>query len=440
VTLPARGSGTLGRMSRARITSLVALALLAGATGTLAAPPVGAQVGCLQRILVLSAYPAEADAVLARTTLDAEPVFAAGDRTLYMGVISGVPVLAGMTGIGLVNAADTAAHAVAAATCGAAGFSLRAVLFAGVAGGAGRTRIADVAIPATWTLDDGVTTRPVDTALLAVGAAVAPIVGPTLERVNSAGDPACACIDPATVPIVDLGYQPDVDVGGAGMSSDGNGGEAMACIPGGGDTFGCQPCTAPNRAPADPAAVPEALFGLLRGGTSPASTNVYDAVDQETAAVQVVADGAGLPFLGIRGMSDGPGDPLMLPGFPFQFFVYKQLAADNAARVLEAVLGALPPATPTEPSAAAASTTAVPPPAAAATGSTESSTLPDTGPAPIAVPPIVAAAALLLALAGRNLARSRVDRVGSSRPPAPIGHVPGDGQPQVAALRAYVLE
>lgn len=64
----------------------------------------------------------------------------------------------------------------------------------------------------------------------------------------------------------------------------------------------------------------------------------FDAVDQETAAAQAVADAHGVPFLGIRGMSDGPGDPLHLPGFPVQFFVYKQIAANNAARVAEAFL------------------------------------------------------------------------------------------------------
>ena len=63
-----------------------------------------------------------------------------------------------------------------------------------------------------------------------------------------------------------------------------------------------------------------------------------DAVDQETAAAQQVADAHGIPFLGIRGMSDGPGDPLNLPGYPFTFFVYKQIAADNAAIVTEAFL------------------------------------------------------------------------------------------------------
>ncbi|VBA40373.1 hypothetical protein [Mycobacterium attenuatum] len=37
-------------------------------------------------------------------------------------------------------------------------------------------------------------------------------------------------------------------------------------------------------------------------------------------------------------MSDGPGDPLNLPGFPFQFFLNKQIAAENAALVAQAFL------------------------------------------------------------------------------------------------------
>jgi nucleoside phosphorylase len=66
--------------------------------------------------------------------------------------------------------------------------------------------------------------------------------------------------------------------------------------------------------------------------------SAVDAVDQETAAAQRVADAYGVPFLGIRGMSDGPGNPLNLPGYPVTFFVYKQIAADNAAIVAEAFL------------------------------------------------------------------------------------------------------
>ena len=46
----------------------------------------------------------------------------------------------------------------------------------------------------------------------------------------------------------------------------------------------------------------------------------------------------GVPFLGIRAASDGNGDPLHLPGFPAQFFVYRQLAGNNAAAVAVAFL------------------------------------------------------------------------------------------------------
>ncbi|OBF12286.1 hypothetical protein A5730_04950 [Mycobacterium sp. ACS4054] len=68
------------------------------------------------------------------------------------------------------------------------------------------------------------------------------------------------------------------------------------------------------------------------------SDPAYAATDMETAAAQTVADAHGVPFLGIRGITDGPGDPLHLPGFPFQFFCYKRIAADNAARVTAAFL------------------------------------------------------------------------------------------------------
>ena len=41
-----------------------------------------------------------------------------------------------------------------------------------------------------------------------------------------------------------------------------------------------------------------------------------------------------VPFIGFRSLSDGLGDPLNLPGFPAQFFVYRQYAAENAAAVV----------------------------------------------------------------------------------------------------------
>jgi hypothetical protein len=147
------------------------------------------------------------------------------------------------------------------------------------------------------------------------------------------------------LPLVNLNREPDLHVGGDGSSDDNNSGVAFPSIPFGGDIFGPQPCTAPDRSILAfgnffQAIGPFLAFGLfsnLTGLLNPVVPPV-DAVDQETAAAQQVADAHGIPFLGIRGMSDGPGDPLHLPGYPFTFFVYRQVAAENAAIVTEAFM------------------------------------------------------------------------------------------------------
>ncbi|MEY2567153.1 MAG: hypothetical protein QOE35_1682 [Actinomycetota bacterium] len=293
---------------------------------------------CVTRTLVLSAYPSEADAVLSHMTLDPEPVRVVQDHHFYVGSISGKPVVSTMTGIGLTNATNTTEKALSGLTCASAGMSIGAVLFSGVAGGADRTQIGDVAVPAQWTRDDGGTWHGVDPSMLA---AATDLHAP-LSRVNTAGDPACACVDPHLVPLIDIGREPKIVVGGTGYSSDALNGQASPCIPNAGDVFGCQPCHAPDRGLPDVVGTgPGALAWLLlniQGGYPAGSTKVYDAVDQETAAALAVADAHHVPFLGFRGMSDGPGDPLNLPGFPFQFFFYRQLAADNAAIAVTAYL------------------------------------------------------------------------------------------------------
>src|SRR5438045_9552354 len=68
------------------------------------------------------------------------------------------------------------------------------------------------------------------------------------------------------------------------------------------------------------------------------TTDTSEAQDEETAVVAQAAAQTGVPFLGIRAASDGNGDPLHLPGFPAQFFVYRQLAGNNAAAVATAFL------------------------------------------------------------------------------------------------------
>lgn len=278
---------------------------------------------CEQRILVLSAFPAECDAVLSHTTLDSNPVVVADRRHFYLGTISGKKVIVAMTGIGLVNATNTTETAFARFTRGSS-ISIGAVVFSGVAGGGSRPKIGDVAIPAQWTLDDGTTFHPVDPAMLATAQTLSIALENSLRLHN-------------------LGRQPQLVVGGDGSSSDNNNGTAFPSIPNGGKVFGCQPRSAPNRSFFHTgnffqAAGPWLVRGLIGNLRIAQQNPAFDATDMETAAAQAVADAHGVPFLGIRGISDGRGDPLHLPGFPFSFFYYKRIAADNAARTVAAFL------------------------------------------------------------------------------------------------------
>jgi hypothetical protein len=83
---------------------------------------------------------------------------------------------------------------------------------------------------------------------------------------------------------------------------------------------------------------PAFFTGYFSAAAAPAGH--YVSSDEETAEVAVAAHAAHLPFIGFRGVSDGGGDPLHLPGFPFQFFVYRQLAADNVGAVAAAFIEA----------------------------------------------------------------------------------------------------
>ena len=140
------------------------------------------------RTLVLTAFPAEADAILARTTLDPNPSVVVDGRHFYLGSIGGKKVIVAMTGIGMVNATQTTETALAHFTP-ESGISISAVVFAGVAGGSGRTEIGSVAVPARWTSDDGATWRPVDADMLAAANALSV----DLESIARLGDPLCAC-------------------------------------------------------------------------------------------------------------------------------------------------------------------------------------------------------------------------------------------------------
>src|SRR5437763_2825030 len=288
---------------------------------------------CHQRLLVLSAFPAEIGPALAATKVSKTVVV--DGRAFFLGTLKGNDVVLALTGIGLKNADHTTRMAFDNFGCGRNGFS--GIVFWGVSGG--HTDIGDVTIPAGWTIDDGKTWSPVDARMLAVATRASK--GAALKQTAALGDCAClGLVDPDAVQAISMPHKPQILIGGKGRSSDPFIGNAFPCIPGSGDVFGCQPCKAPRFAASD---IPRFVQGVapflnpnffLNYFKNPPSTPAgYDADDMETAAVARVAAEKHVPFIGFRALSDGLGDPLMLPGFPAQFFVYRQYAAENAAAV-----------------------------------------------------------------------------------------------------------
>ncbi|HEX9712359.1 MAG TPA: hypothetical protein VGB52_07400 [Actinomycetota bacterium] len=305
------------------------LALVAASS---ALAPASASI-CGTRTLVLAAFPGEIDPLLAQTEVSLVDVI--DGRAFYRGMLHGHDVVLTLTGIGLLNAEQATRAALDNYQC-----EFGAVVFSGVSGG--RTAIGDVIVPARWTIDDGAIWVAADPSMLAVAEDVADEVA--LASTVPAGDPLCVGVDPTAVGIVDLGRTPQILIGGDGRSSDPFGGRRFPCFPGGGDVFGCSPCRAQTTAPPDPDGFVTGIVPFLDPGfifgyfENPPTVGDYDAADMETAAVARVAADSGIPFIAFRALSDGSGDPLMLPGFPFQFFVYRQLAAENAAAVALAFL------------------------------------------------------------------------------------------------------
>ena len=321
---------------------VMALALLA--VGVPAASSAHAAGICTPRLLVLSAFPTELDALLPAAHVDR--MVMVQDRAFYLGRLEGNDVVMALTGIGPVNATRTTSLAFGAFRCGPAP-AITGVVFSGVSGG--RTYIGDVTVASRWTLDGGKTWVRTDPAMFAVAKKVAPSVH--LDRTDPEGDPACVGIDPTLLRTIAVDRQPSFVFGGNGGTTDPVGGKRLPCVPGGGDIFGCDPClvSPPDRPAPDPQTFAQAaasfldpsfLAGWLASGGPPAEPASYTANDEESAAVAEVAQANHVPFIAFRALSDGKGDPLMLPGFPFQFFVYKDLAAQNAGKLALAFLRA----------------------------------------------------------------------------------------------------
>jgi nucleoside phosphorylase len=333
-----------------RLGLLLAATLLvpavAAAPGAIARSTATAQRSCVERVLVLASLPAEVDPLLAAAKLGpGQPVTRSG-RHFFVGTLEGHPVIIGMVGIGLVNAQRVAEAAFDGFRCGAAS-EISSVVYSGVAGGAQGARIGDVTVPARWTLDNGKTWMTTDPAMLSTASAVVSGGSLQLEKTAPLGSPGCACSNPDLVKTVTFPYQPRVIIGGSGQSYDTFGGHEFPCVPGGGDIFGCEPCPyvlqsvsdAP-RAATDMAGIIGPQFFLDNLQPASPSEKNYEVSDNETASADQVAVAHGVAFIAFRAISDGSPDPLMLPGYPSQFFAYYQLAADNAAHTALAFLRA----------------------------------------------------------------------------------------------------
>ena len=333
----------------ATIVAVVTLATGAGAAAGASTPSGAPASACTPRLLVLSALPVELDPLLAAASVDQRRTVVLAGRSFYQGTLRGHDVIMALTGIGLVNAQRSAEAAFQHFRCGSRP-TITGVVFSGTSGG---DYIGDVMVPGRWT-GDGKSWVGADPAMLATVGDVVSAGAVPLEQSTPTGDPACACqvspnqTSPNVVTPVRVTHRPQVEVGGDGLSTDPFEGRPFPCTPGGSDVFGCVPCRERNDRAASqtgafvseavPFVNPNFFFGYGAASTPPPGSYVEQ--DMETAAVFEVAARYHVPSIGFRAASDGKGDPLMLPGFPAQFFVYRQLAADNAASTALAFLSA----------------------------------------------------------------------------------------------------
>ncbi len=289
------------RVSRVAI-ALLALAIWAcGSDDDPSSPPA--------RLAILSAFPAEMAPNLEHATITATA--AVNGRTFRVGSLEGVPVVIGITGIGLVNAATTTRALLEQ-------FQVQGVIVSAVAGTT-TLRIGDVAVPDTWVGPDG-TPYPASPQWLDVAS--------QLTATGSVSLQDCASVPSAAPQPVCFTPVPLMVVGGIGHSSDPFGGKPFACQPNGGDLYGCD---LPSPTPAAPAIVRH-----VAASPDPAATPVVE--DMETAAIAREVAAHGLHFIAFRAVSDGPGDPLGLGGFLPQFSAYYHVAAQNAADATAAFL------------------------------------------------------------------------------------------------------
>jgi nucleoside phosphorylase len=298
---------------------------------------------CAPAVLVLSAYPAEIETVLAAATLDPGQPETVDGREFFLGQVEGKRVIMALTGMGTVNAHNTTTLAFSLFRCG--GHSIiHDVVFSGTAGAGAGSAIGDVTVPQQWTPDFGQTWEHVNPLMLFMAAVAANTLPGPLSNVAPLGDPLCLCEQTAHASTVHINRTPKVIIGGSGQTSDSYAGRAFPCVPDGGNLFGCQPCdtglaglSTVKASLAD--IVPLASLAVVEANvaTTPPESG-YVANDEETASAMAVAAANDTPFIAFRGISDDNSSDYFA-----QFAVYQQLAADNAGAVELSFLRDLPP-------------------------------------------------------------------------------------------------
>jgi hypothetical protein len=301
-----------------------------------------APAGCAPRLLVLSAFPTELGPLLNRTDPVGGSAVPVGDHTFYLGNLKGHRVALTLTGIGPVNARNTTRLALSHFRCDGKSI-ITGIVVSGVAGG---DYIGDVNAATRWT-EDGTHFIPVSGAMARVARDVERDHSYHLSRSAHLPNLPCLPVLPADLgPAITLAHAPTFNVGGTGLTTDPFGGKAFPCVPGAADTFSCRPCDSANVTPKNAVTLLQNLLAIASPSfftgyfSSSTVAGSYVSSDNETAEIAKVALRAGLPFIGFRGVSDGGGDPLHLPGYPFSFFVYQQISADNVGAVASAFIHA----------------------------------------------------------------------------------------------------
>jgi hypothetical protein len=252
-------------------------------------------------------------------------------------------------------------------------------VFEGTAGGGGESGLADVTVPSRWTEYDGQafahgrTSAKVSAKALAVARSIAGQATSELGNIAAVDDGPCACsglVD--SLKLVPALRSPRVIVGGRGETD--NTGGSDRCLADGGMLDGCNPCP-PASMPAlvqsgvtagartSTAAAKMASLAAWEGVLVPNAAELFSRVtppspsarraasnqsdtasgaryvadDQQTTAAMLAAQADRVPFIAFRGISDtsAVGDL-----WPFEWLVYQQLAADNAAVAARLWIGA----------------------------------------------------------------------------------------------------